>query len=100
MQENLPTESTVDLCKEQLLALRDVPDLLPRRRGKKVNISTVYRWVQNGVRGKTLESMLLGGIRYTSIEAIQRFLSTDTLALRERRRTSSIDDQLDSANLK
>lgn len=61
---------------ERPLTLRQVPDHLPRRQGKKVHYSTVYRWSTNGVRGRVLETSLVGGIRYTTLEAVQRFLAT------------------------
>jgi hypothetical protein len=57
-----------------LIALRDVPSLLPRRRGKKTHYSTVYRWVTKGARGKKLESRLVGGVRYTTRAALHQFL--------------------------
>ncbi|MEM9353572.1 MAG: DUF1580 domain-containing protein [Planctomycetota bacterium] len=60
-----------------LVALRDVPAILPRRRGKKTHYSTVYRWVTKGARGKKLESRLVGGVRYTTRVALQRFLQDD-----------------------
>jgi len=57
-----------------LIALSDVPTLLPRRRGKKTHYSTVYRWATKGARGKKLESRLVGGVRYTTRAALSRFL--------------------------
>ena len=60
-----------------LVALRDVPTLLPRRRGKKTHYSTVYRWVTKGARGKKLESRLVGGVRYTTRAALHHFLQND-----------------------
>ena len=62
---------------EELIALTDVPDVLPRRAGKKINYSTVFRWAQRGVRGKRLEVVRIGGVRFTSIEAINRFCCDD-----------------------
>jgi len=57
------------------IPLTEVPNLLPRRRGKKTHYSTVYRWATKGARGRVLESKLVGGIRYTSQEALQRFIN-------------------------
>lgn len=45
---------------------------------KRLNISTgcAWRWVLYGVRGGVrLESQLIGGKRFTSVEAIERFVS-------------------------
>lgn len=60
---------------EQRILLSEVPDLLPKRNGKKVHYSTVYRWANKGTRGRKLESHLIGGIRYTTLEALERFCS-------------------------
>lgn len=38
------------------------------------NVSTIWRWALKGVRGVILESVLIGGIRHCSDEAIERFL--------------------------
>ncbi|MGP1346171.1 MAG: DUF1580 domain-containing protein [Phycisphaerales bacterium] len=64
----------VDLRNEQLIEIKSVPKLLPcRPSGKRVHISAVYRWISRGVRGVRLETIAIGGTRYTSIEAIERF---------------------------
>lgn len=63
----------LDFNNETPLTLAEVPRHLPKRNGKKVHYSTVYRWVTKGTRGRVLESALIGGIRYTTIEALQRF---------------------------
>lgn len=64
----------IQIDQEQLVAIRDVPKLLPKRRnGKYVHVSAVYRWISRGVRDVVLESVKIGGQRYTSVEALQRF---------------------------
>ncbi len=65
---------TIELSNETPLTLAEVPLHVPRRNGRKVHCSTVYRWVTKGVRGKRLESLFVGGVRYTTVEAIERFL--------------------------
>lgn len=67
-----------------LIALRDVPSHLPRRNGKKTHYSTVYRWMTKGARGRVLESRLLGGVRYTTRDALSRFLDDEPRAPEER----------------
>ena len=62
---------------EQLIALREVPLHLPRRRGKKVHYSTIFRWATKGAHGRILESKLIGGVRYTTRAALHRFLQGD-----------------------
>jgi hypothetical protein len=43
-----------------------------------LHVSTVWRWQLRGVRGVRLETILLGGTRYTSHEALERFTSACT----------------------
>ncbi len=90
----LPTASRTSLYGEQLLSIPEVPEFLPSRRGKRLHISTVYRWALKGVRGKVLESTMLGGVRYTSLEAIQRFMGNGPELLLEQRRKAEIERQL------
>jgi hypothetical protein len=59
----------------QPVSLADACNLLPRRNGKKIHYSTIYRWTTKGARGKKLESMLIGGVLYTTVEALRRFLA-------------------------
>lgn len=73
----------LDLQTESPVQLSDVPKLLPKRNGKKVHYSTVYRWVTKGTRGRILESMLVGGVRYTTIAALNRFFETTTIQARQ-----------------
>lgn len=68
----------IDFSKEQSITLSQVPIHVPRRGGKKVHSSTVYRWVTKGARGRVLESVMVGGIRYTTIEAVRRFLTANS----------------------
>lgn len=39
----------------------------------KVRYGTVHRWIAYGCKGRKLEAAFLGGLLYTSREAIQRF---------------------------
>jgi hypothetical protein len=71
----------IDSSCESLLTLAQAAAELPRRRGRKTNLSTLYRWTQAGCRGVQLESIQIGGTRCTSREALQRFFE----ALSERR---------------
>jgi hypothetical protein len=64
----------IDIGNEELIPIRQVPSKLPARaNGKQVHVTTVYRWINNGVRGVKLESLKVGGTTYTSAEALQRF---------------------------
>jgi hypothetical protein len=64
----------IDTLTEAILPLAQAADELPRRRrGRKTNVSTLYRWSQAGCRGVRLETIQIGGTRCTSREALQRF---------------------------
>lgn len=42
--------------------------------------STIWRWHKKGISGVRLETICIGGTRYTSVEALQRFFDAVTLA--------------------
>ena len=85
---------TIELENETLITLRDVPVHLPKRKGKKVHYSTVWRWVKKGARGRVLESVLIGGVRYTSVAALDRFFETGTIASRHSEEQQDLRDVL------
>jgi len=68
----------IDVTSESLICLKEVPSVLPSRRGKPLTYGTVHRWATDGCRGRTLDTCWIGGIRYTSREAISRFLSHES----------------------
>ncbi len=70
----------ISVQNENVIPLSEVANFVPRRRGKPINLSTVYRWVVRGIRGVRLERVQIGGLTYTSVEAIERFFETLTLA--------------------
>ena len=39
------------------------------------SVCALHRWRLNGVRGAKLETLLVGGTRFTSVEAIARFIT-------------------------
>lgn len=84
---------------EQLVAISEVPSLLPSRHGKKLHMSTVYRWVLKGARGRVLDSAMLGGVRYTSLEALGRFMGASPAELIEARRQARIRRTLNERGL-
>ena len=90
----------IDIEHEHLVALHDVPKLLPvRTNGKCIHISAVYRWVQRGVRGIHLEVVRVGGTSYTSREALQRFATSPTTSFQlPMLVTTTRQKQIDSAN--
>ena len=91
----------IDIEHEHLVALHDVPKLLPARsNGKFIHISAVYRWVQRGVRGIHLEIVRVGGTSYTSREALQRFATPpNTTGIQQPVQvTASRQKQIEAAN--
>jgi len=45
-----------------------------------LHVSTLHRWRLRGVRGIRLATILIGGYRYTSHEALERFVAATTAA--------------------
>jgi len=67
---------SIDIHSDSLLTISQAAKSLPMR----PNVSTVWRWIQRGVRGVTLDSVVVGGRRYTSKEALQSFVERSTAA--------------------
>ena len=61
---------------EHLMSFSAAAKSLPGR----PNIATLWRWRTHGVRGVKLETILVGGRRYTSQEALERFSERITAA--------------------
>ena len=59
----------IDISTENLITISEAARRLPGR----VAFSTIWRWALQGVRCVRLETTVIGGRRYTSIEAMQRF---------------------------
>ena len=60
---------------EDLLTLRQAAQLIPSRSGRPIDVSSIWRWTLRGIKGKRLESVSLGGQKYTSRQALARFVS-------------------------
>ncbi len=65
----------IDIKKEVLVRLSKVPDWYEEHAGFRPNRSTVQRWRKIGARGAKLETILIGGQRFTSEEKLQLFSS-------------------------
>lgn len=59
----------IDITKERLLKMPQAAAFFPVR----PSLCTIWRWRTKGVRGRKLESVVIGGTPYTSVEAIERF---------------------------
>jgi len=66
----------IDIHRESPLKINEALDLVPGR----PHLSTLWRWCHRGVRGIKLETVLIGGTRFTSREALQRFFDRTTAA--------------------
>ncbi len=76
---------------EHLLTLAQAMHELPNRPSP----STAWRWHRKGIHGVRLETTVVGGRRYTSREALDRFLSAvtsaaDSLPIRRRERDAVV----------
>lgn len=68
---------SIDIDTEDLVRVpTEAAKLIPGR----PNASTVWRWHRRGVRGIRLETCVVGGRRFTSRAAIQRFVERVTAA--------------------
>ena len=74
---------SIDLSSERPLSFQEALEHLPRRRGKLLHLSTLYRWADIGVRGVKLEIIKVGGATCTTLAAIQRFCQGVTDAPRK-----------------
>lgn len=65
---------------EELLTLSEATKRLPHgRAGKSVHVATLHRWASlGGLQGVRLETVKIGGMRYTSAEALERFIERCT----------------------
>ncbi len=61
----------IDPDRETLFSITQAAKEIPSR----PTVETIWRWRTAGCRGHKLETMLYGGRRYTSREAIARFLA-------------------------
>lgn len=60
----------IDIEFETLITLSEASRRLPNH----PSVTTLWRWWQRGVKGHKLETAQIGGKRYTSVEALQRFV--------------------------
>lgn len=66
----------IDVFSEECLPLKDAAKEIPGR----PHTSTVIRWTTRGCRGVRLQTVLVGGVRFTSRQAITRFINATTAA--------------------
>lgn len=65
---------SIDIFCERLLSFKEAAKESPGR----PHLSTLHRWRLRGIRGIKLETVRLGGKRFTSREALERFATRTT----------------------
>lgn len=65
---------SIDIRNETVIPIGQAPKHFPGR----PNVSSIYRWFGKGSRGAKLETIVVGAKRFTSIEAIERFIEATT----------------------
>jgi len=82
----------IDTSSETLIRLIDARKYLPSTRaGKQLGKAVIFRWASRGCRGVVLESIRIGGGKFTSLQAIQRWL--DALNSLEHEQPQSIKSE-------
>ncbi len=71
---------TLDALQEELLTFAQAARRARPRGSKPAAPSSLWRWHTRGIAGIKLETICLGGTRYTSAEALQRFFDQVTAA--------------------
>ena len=67
--------------KDQLITLAEAASYMRQRlpTTTKLHISSLYRWTRKGVHGRKLEAVTAGGKIFTSLAAVERFMSLPPL---------------------
>ncbi len=92
----------IDLRCEQMRSLTQATKDVPGN----PHVSTLIRWWRRGVRGIRLETIVVGGRRFTSLEAIQRFVArlsephSTAVSPRGAHKVSRVDEQLDHEGIR
>lgn len=67
---------SIDISSETLLSFPEAAKRIPGH----PHLSSLHRWRLHGVKGIKLETVKVGGRRYTSVEALHRFSEQTTAA--------------------
>jgi hypothetical protein len=79
----------IDINTETLLTPDEARRQIPGRQGKKLDLCTLYRWMQRGRKGVRLEYVCIGGKQFTSKEALARYFQRLTEAEENRKATAA-----------
>ena len=80
---------TIDLSRERPITFNEAGKFLPD--AARPSMSTWWRWWRHGVRGIHLETVLIGGRRYTSEAAVRRFAAALTATTDAPEPTSTLE---------
>ena len=64
----------IDIQNETLMTVREISESLPTH----PHIGTIWRWYARGLHGIRLDTVMIGGRRMSSREAMQRFTEQTT----------------------
>jgi hypothetical protein len=71
----------IDPTSDDLRPLSHLARKIPNRRGGDgINVATLWRWAQSGVRGTRLRTTMVGGIRMASEADVAQFFAACTAA--------------------
>ncbi|MGZ0172893.1 MAG: DUF1580 domain-containing protein [Planctomycetales bacterium] len=70
----------IDARTEELLTLTQAARRYRPPDARPLAPSTIWRWHKKGISGVRLETVCMGGTRYTSAEALQRYFAQVTAA--------------------
>jgi hypothetical protein len=70
----------INITAEAIFPFAKLPAEMERLTGDRIHRATAERWRMRGCRGVRLETVLIGGKRYCSSEALQRFVEATTAA--------------------
>ena len=68
----------IDIQNDTIIAFTDLPKWSQANLGRRISPSTFHRWKLRGCRGIKLATILIGGQRCTSVEALQDFFEAST----------------------
>jgi hypothetical protein len=67
---------SINLERERPISFNEAAKYLPKN--YRPHLSTWWRWHRHGIKGVRLETVVVGGRRYTTAEAVQRFAAALT----------------------
>ena len=70
----------IDIQNDTIIAFSELPAWCQKNLGRRISPSTIFRWKLRGCRGVKLATILIGGQRCTSVEALQSFFEATTRA--------------------